>query len=324
MRILVTGGFGYIGSVFLDRILRSFDSRVTVVDNLLYGQRPRTDPRIAHLAIDLAKDRVPLDVLADVDAVVHLAALVGDPICGVHPELSDRVNRQGSLALVDDAIKAGVGRFVFVSTCSNYGRSEDGDRLIDESAPLNPLSLYAKQKVEVERRLLAVGSSLPAVVLRFATAYGVSRSRMRFDLTVNEFTRDASINGKLLVYGERFWRPYCHVEDIAAAIETAVTAEEKSVAGRVFNVGSTAENYTKQMICELLMKRFPSLAVEYVSKDEDPRNYRVSFDRVRNELGFRPRMTVPEGIDEILSATSAGDFPEPFSDRYRNVLRPGL
>jgi nucleoside-diphosphate-sugar epimerase len=251
--------------------------------------------------------------------VVHLAAVVGDPACARDPELSQEVNVDAAHALVSDAQAAGVSRLVFASTCSNYGRMTDPTVPIDESGELAPVSLYAEQKVSVEQALLNGDfGELRPTCLRFATVYGVA-PRMRFDLTVNEFTRDLWSDRRLEVFGEQFWRPYIHVRDAGRAVRTVLDAPPEKVAGEVFNAGRSGENYRKLDIVEAIRKEIDTGEVEYVHRDEDPRDYKVSFDKVREVLGFETLNILPDGIAELLAALSDGAFPDPFDRRYRNI-----
>jgi nucleoside-diphosphate-sugar epimerase len=256
--------------------------------------------------------------LAGTQAVVHLAAIVGDPACARNPTLAREVNLDASLRLVALASAAGVERFVFASTCSNYGRMSDTSALAREEDELRPISLYAETKVAVETELLGSSSDeFAPTVLRFATLYGLS-PRMRFDLTVNQFTMEMVTRGRIAVYGENFWRPYVHVRDAARAIETVLTSAPGRVANRVFNVGDTDENYTKRDLVELISKEVPGCIVEYVKKDEDPRDYRVSFERIRAELGFHVTRRVPDGIRELTAALRGGLFEDVESPRHYN------
>jgi nucleoside-diphosphate-sugar epimerase len=251
--------------------------------------------------------------------VVHLAAIVGDPACARQPEVARAVNLDASMALLDAARAAGVGRFVFASTCSNYGRMADPTRYADETSPLQPVSLYAETKVAFELALLdaARSGSVATTALRFATVFGVS-PRMRFDLTVNEFTMKLLTEGRLQVYGEQFWRPYIHVADAARGIATVLEAPDASVRGGVFNVGSTAENYTKRQLVDLILPEAPGATVEYVRKAEDPRDYRVSFAKIEAALGFRVARTVPDGIREVAALVRGGVLADWGAAAYRN------
>jgi nucleoside-diphosphate-sugar epimerase len=207
---------------------------------------------------------------------------------------------------------------VFASTCSNYGRVADPTTPITEEGELRPVSLYAEQKVEVELSLLQGGAGpAAATCLRFATVYGVAK-RMRFDLTVNEFTRDLWADRPLDVFGELFWRPYVHVVDAAAAIVLALDAPRSVVDGRVFNVGHSDENYRKLDLVEMITSHLGRGKVSYVHRTEDPRDYKVSFERIKDELGFVPAHTVPGGVAEVTTALDAGRFGDPFDPRYSN------
>jgi nucleoside-diphosphate-sugar epimerase len=312
MKVTVTGGAGYIGAP-ASRELLSAGHAVTVLDSLLHGQDEVAASLEAAGARVLRGDVRDADArraaLDGADAVVHLAAIVGDPACAKDPQLSQAVNVDGTLALVEDA---DVEHFVFASTCSNYGRMADPLVPVDETATLAPVSLYAEQKVMIERELL---ERPDATCLRFATIYGVAE-RMRFDLTVNEFTRDLWDGRTLEVFGEKFWRPYVHVGDAARAIALTLTAKPED---RVFNVGHSDENYRKLDLVELIRERLPEADVRFVHRDEDPRDYRVSFERIRSELGFDPVMRVPDGIAELIVALEERRFGDPFDGRFSNI-----
>jgi len=252
--------------------------------------------------------------------VAHLAAIVGDPACRAQPELARSTNLDGSRLLLEAARRAGVPRFVFASTCSNYGKMPDPEQYVDETSPLAPVSLYAETKVAFERELIECSRAdgLVGTALRFATVYGVS-PRLRFDLTVNEFTRELALGRELVIFGEHFWRPYCHVRDLAAAVLAVLEADPARVAGEVFNVGDTAENYTKKMIAEALLRQIPEGRIRYVHRTEDPRDYRVSFDKIRRVLGFQISRRVPDGIAEILRLLRSGLLSNPDAPQYANV-----
>jgi nucleoside-diphosphate-sugar epimerase len=311
VRTLVTGGAGYVGAGLV-RALLAEGHEVTVLDVLLHGQREVADALEADGARvapgDIRDADVRATALDGAEAVVHLAAIVGDPACAREPELAQEVNVDASRALIAGAAAAGARRLLFASTCSNYGRMADPTVAVTEDAPLRPVSLYAEQKVLVERELLAQPpDGLAATCLRFATVYGVA-DRMRFDLTVNEFTRELWAGRRLDVYGERFWRPYLHVEDAARAVAHVLALPEQRTRGRVFNVGRTDENYRKLDLVEIITGRLGRGDVRYVERDEDPRDYRVDFSRLRDELGFVPDRRVPDGVDELVRALEAGRF----------------
>ncbi len=304
MRILVTGGAGYVGSTVVPLLLSRGHS-VRVLDNLAHGGAPMlgvwSHPDFEFHLGDVCDAAIVSEALDGMNAIVHLAAVVGDPACARQPELAQSVNLQASLGLIAQSQQNGVGRFVFASTCSNYGRMTDATQYVDETSKLAPISLYAETKVAVEQALLTSsdGPNWCPTPLRFSTVYGVS-PRMRFDLTVNEFTLELLTRKTLKVFGEQFWRPYIHVRDAARAIACVLEAPPSKVGRRVFNVGDTSQNFQKQQLVDLILKHVPDASVEYVKRQEDPRDYRVSFGRIENELGFRITTTVPEGIAELV------------------------
>ena len=322
MKVTVTGGAGYVGALVVDELLEN-GHEVRILDNVLHGQEDVVSELegrgVEIVRGDIRDADARREALEGADAIVHLAAIVGDPACGRDPELSNDVNVNGSRGLVQDAQELGVKRIVFASTCSNYGRMADPTVPIDESGELAPVSLYAEQKVGIEKALLGGETNgLVTTCLRFATVYGVG-TRMRFDLTVNEFTRDLWADRELEVFGEQFWRPYIHARDAARAVVTVLEAPEEKVAGEVFNAGHSDENYRKLDLVELITGRLGRGNVSYVKKDEDPRDYKVSVEKIKDQLGFEPRYRVPDGIDEIVGALEQERFGDPFDGRYSNI-----
>jgi nucleoside-diphosphate-sugar epimerase len=326
-RVLVPGGAGYIGSVLTPALLAA-GYRVRVLDSLLYGNTGTLAGVLERDGFEFVRgdmrssDQVRA-AMEGVTDVVLLAALVGDPVCKKNPDLATQTNLEGARNVIAAATDAGVDRFVFASTCSNYGLRED-DTPADEGDELHPLSLYAETKVEMERDLLGGdGLSFSPTVLRVATAYGTS-PRMRFDLTVAEFTRALTLGQELEVYDADTWRPYCHVADISEAIRRVLEAPEDVVAEQVFNVGGEESNHTKRSIVtaaiEALERRGESGDVIWAEGGADARNYRVSFDKIRERLDFQPRHTVPGSIDRLVDAISSGMFAdvEERSIAYRN------
>jgi nucleoside-diphosphate-sugar epimerase len=324
MVCLITGGAGYLGSV-LSPLLSKHGASVRVLDSLLYGVHPLENlgrSGIEFINGDLRDRETVSRALAGVDAVVHLAAIVGDPACSRNPELARSVNLEASRQLIELAVEHSVRHFVFASTCSNYGRMRETTTPATEDHELHPLSLYAETKVAVEQELICRPTAdMATTVLRFATLYGVS-PRMRFDLTVNEFVMRMLTDRALVVYGEQFWRPYVHVADAAAAIELALRAGPEVVAGQVFNVGDTSENYRKRDLIEMVTKRTGPADIKFVARQEDPRDYRVGFERIRAALGYTISMRVPNGIDEIAGAIESGALKDFADARYYNVVVP--
>ncbi len=324
--ILVTGGAGYIGSPLI-RLLLNNNYNVITLDNLMFGGETMLGvwhhPNFRFVLGDINNPDDIKTVFDEykINAVVHLAAIVGDPACSKFPELAHKTNWEGSVNLVEQSIENSVERFIFASTCSNYGKMSDPDSYVTESSPLSPVSLYAELKVKFENFILNEtdqNQSFCPTALRFATVYGVS-PRVRFDLTVNEFTKELAMGRELEVFGKDFWRPYCHVYDFARAMLLILKREKEKVAYNVFNVGSTEENYQKQMLIDEIKEYIPDAQVRYVHKNEDPRDYRVNFDKIKNELGFDITQRVTDGVKEIKYLIDHKILLNPDDAKYKNI-----
>jgi len=324
--ILVTGGAGYVGSGLM-RDLLADGFKVICVDKLVFGGESLLDiwhnENFDFFKCDI-NDWDAFNIILNsnkIDAVIHLAAIVGDPACRMYSDEAIKTNWESTKWLLDKCIETNIPRFVFASTCSNYGKMDNPEKFVDEDSPLAPISLYAELKVKFENYMLNEIQKLDnfhPTSLRFSTVYGIS-PRMRFDLTVNEFTKDLALNKELVIFGEKFWRPYCHVKDFSNAFITVLKAPVKKIAYNVFNVGNTSENYTKQMLVDEIIKVIPDANIRYVEKNEDPRDYRVNSDKIKKELGFKISMTVPDGIKEIKRIIQEKVIQDPENQKYYNI-----
>lgn len=322
-KILVTGAAGYIGSVLVRQLLEK-GFHVRGLDNLTFSGESLISiynhPNFEFMKGDIrSKDDLKRGI-KDVDGVIHLAAIVGDPACAMQPELAHSINWDATRQLFDlCALSNNIQQFIFASTCSNYGKME-GDGYVNEDSPVRPVSLYAELKIKFEEYLLNNHpvNGMASTSLRFSTVYGLS-PRIRFDLTVNDFMHKVALGRELVVFGEQFWRPYCHVEDLARSCVLVLESDRDKVANNVFNVGDTRENYQKKMIVEEIMKIVPNARIKYMHKDEDPRDYRVDFSKIKTKLGFSITKTVPDGLREIHSVLTDGLLPDPDSTNYKNI-----
>jgi len=323
MRILVTGHLGYIGCV-LTRMLLDRDHEVVGLDTDLYRRctygAADGVPRVPTIARDV-RDVEPGDVRG-ADAVLHLAGLSNDPLGDLDADLTMDVNHRASVRLAEIARDAGVPRFVFSSSCSNYGAGADA--LLDEDAPFNPVTPYGRSKVAVERDVAPMASDrFSPVFLRSATAYGLS-PRIRFDLVVNNLAAWAFTTGDVLLKSDGTpWRPVVHVQDIARAFVAAVEAPREAVHGRAFNVADTRENYRVAELARIVGEEVPGSRVR-LGDDASPdvRTYRVRGDRLAATLpAATPRWTARQGVRELLDAyrthgLELEDFEGP---RFRRV-----
>jgi nucleoside-diphosphate-sugar epimerase len=324
--ILVTGGAGYVGSGLLRELLNE-NYRVTCVDSLMFGGESLLDiwhnKNFTFIKCDINDwdEFNKILINSNFDAVIHLAAIVGDPACKLHSDLATKTNWESTKWLVDKCKDIGISKFLFASTCSNYGKMTNPESYVDENSKLAPVSLYAELKVKFEQYMLneiEKTDEFTPTSLRFSTVYGLS-PRMRFDLTVNEFTKDLALGKELVIFGEKFWRPYCHVKDFSNAFITVLRSHAKKVAYDVFNVGDTSENYTKQMLIDEIKKVLPEAKIKYVDKNEDPRDYRVNSDKIKQELGFEITMRVSDGIQEVKRMVQEGIIQDPEDQRYYNI-----
>lgn len=311
-KVLLIGGEGYIGTVVCKKLLSSGYS-VTSFDNLIYGNNLCVlnyyhNSNYSFIYGDITSVKDLLLALENIDVVVLLAGLVGDPITKKYPNQSAKINDQGVKNVIQLCAEKNIEKFIFISTCSNYGLIKTDD-LANEEYKLSPLSLYAKSKVAAEEYVLSTKgqTKMNPTILRFATAFGLS-PRMRFDLTISEFTREIALGNELLVYDAQTWRPYCHVQDFARLIQMVIEAPKEKVSFEVFNAGGEVNNATKQMIVDFILEKIPHGKVKYKEHGSDPRNYRVNFAKVKSILGFEPKYTIKNGIKELVDTMNLHVF----------------
>ncbi len=317
--VLVIGGAGYIGSALLPKLLEA-GYHVRLLDMLWYSTTPiQSIEHYPHLDIRQADfrqvDQV-VEAMQDVDAVIHLGAIVGDPACALDEELTLEINLMATRMIAEVAKGCGVRRFIFASTCSVYGASED---LLDERSALNPVSLYARSKIASERVLQSMaGVNFSPVILRFGTIYGLS-GRTRFDLVINLLTAKALMDGEITIFGGDQWRPFLHVDDAALAILKSLQVSLMTVHNQIFNVGSDEQNYTIEQVGKIIKRLIPAASVINMGTDTDQRNYRVNFTKIRQLLHFAPQWSVEQGVEQVVHAIQSGDVVDYHDAQYSNV-----
>jgi nucleoside-diphosphate-sugar epimerase len=317
-RVLVVGGAGYLGSVLTQRLLRC-GFRVRVLDSFLYGRRSldplANDENLEIVEGDLRNIHTCVSSLADIDAVALLAAIVGDPASKIRPTETIETNVLAAQALASACKLHHVNRFLYASTCSVYGV---GGNLLDEESPLNPVSLYARTKIESEKIILGMGDSyFSPTILRMGTLYGFS-PRMRFDLVVNTMSMKSFVDRKIQVFGGRQWRPLLGVEDAADVYIRCLEANLEDVGNRVFNVGSDGQNYRIDEVAEIIGEALGNIPILRDNSNLDARDYRVSFARLEKTLGFKSQQNIRFAAQDIFEKLNSGVIRNPSQKIYYN------
>lgn len=314
--ILVIGGAGYIGSVLVGQLLEN-GYKVRVLDRFLFGGESLLSYQLSpHFEIfygDIRDKKIVRTAMNGIDSVVHLAALVGDPACKVDENVTKQINVDATEMLVKESQKNNVKQFIFSSTCSNYGVTHSREEA-DENFPLNPLSLYAKTKIEAENIVLSSRTNtFTPVVFRFATIFGLS-PRMRFNLLVNEFARECATDGRISIRNKDAWRPYLHTLDAASAILTILQPKYKKISD-IFNLVS--ENVQKETLAKMAKKRNRKITLTIESgRLDDMRDYAVSAQKFKKLTKWKPQYNIQQGFDEIVDYLEKHVFLDPYEERY--------
>ena len=321
MRVLVTGNDGYIGTILVP-MLEKAGHEVTGLDSGLFAECTFGESSKAPRCLRMDVRDVEARHLEGHDAVLHLAALSNDPLGDMNPSCTYDINHRASVRLARLAKEAGVKRFIFSSSCSNYGAA--GDDLLDENAAFNPVTPYGESKVMVERDVAPMADdTFTPTFLRSATAYGVS-PRLRGDLVINNLVGYAFTSGEVFIKSDGSpWRPLVHIEDISRAFLAVLEAPHEAVHNQAFNVGRTQENYRVRELADIVADVVPGSRVRYADRGQpDKRNYRVNCDKIATVLpNFQPVWTVRLGIEELYRAYQSHGLKkdEFLSSRYLRI-----
>ena len=307
-KVLITGGGGYIGTRLIKDLL---DNKYTVkcLDRFYFGI-DIISPFIKNdNFLYVRKDIRSINTqdFADIDFVIDLAGISNDPACDLDPAITDSINHQGALHCAKTAKESGVKRYIMASSCSIYGTGSDNE--LNENSQINPVSHYAKSKIDAERDIAQLSSQTFCVTfLRLATVYGLSL-RMRFDLIVNIMTMHAYKSNSIIVLGGgKQWRPLIHIKDVATAFIKTLEALTNKINGEAFNVGSNDQNYQVIRVANIIKSRLKNVNVIIAPDDPDKRSYHVSFDKINNILGFKTEYNLELGIDQIHNALLNGEI----------------
>ncbi|MDD5086846.1 MAG: NAD-dependent epimerase/dehydratase family protein [Candidatus Nanoarchaeia archaeon] len=319
--VLVIGGAGYIGSVLVRKLLDK-GYKVNILDNFTYGKDSlksiESNPNLRIIEGDTRHISYVSEALQDVDAVVHLAEIVGDPACALDTKRTQEINYLATRAIALMCKHFQINRMVYASSCSVYGASKKNE-LLNEESELNPVSLYAKMKIASENALNEMtDENFRPTILRLSTVFGFSY-RPRFDLVVNTLTAKAIKDGKITIFGGDQWRPNVHVSDVAETIIKVLESPIENVGGKVFNVGTERNNHTINKIGEFVKEIIPSANVVIEDKDVDKRDYKVDFSRLRKTLDVDMKMGVDDGVREIKEAFEKNPDLDHTHASYSNI-----
>jgi nucleoside-diphosphate-sugar epimerase len=317
MKILITGGAGYIGSVLTNLALQK-GHEVIAIDTLWFNEQipliHLNNPKYTFVRGSIADAELLDKYVPEIDYILHTAAVVGDPASKLFPELTIETNFNASVGLIEKARKSNVKGFVFFSTCSNYGVANG---MATEESALNPLSAYASTKVDVERYLMDKVNDMDWVIGRLSTIYGVS-PRMRFDLTVNDFTMVAFTQKKLDIFLPESYRPYIHVFDISNVMMTILDNFSK-VKNNVFNIGFEGENYQKIQIANAVKAVLPDTQINILREGGDLRDYQVDFSKLHKYIEIKQVFNLEKAVNEIYFILQSGLIVHPEAPVYYNT-----
>jgi len=320
--VLVVGGAGYIGSILVEMmLLRGW--KTTILDNLIYNSNSLNNfmknKDFTLIKSDVENISSLIDSVDDIDCVVYLAEIVGDPSCAYLPSKALETNFLSVSLIATICSHLNINRFIYASSCSVYGLNKHDNILLNENSELNPVSHYARMKVLSEQILFnQLNPMFCPTILRLATVFGYS-FRPRFDLVVNTLAKNAYYNGSIQINGGDQWRPYVHVKDVSRVIIRALESPMEKVKKEIINVGSNSNNYTLKQLSKLVKNVFPDCKIRINEVNTDKRSYKVDFNKVKDIFDYEPKISVNEGLNELKNIFENGLIEDPNDKMYSNI-----
>jgi len=322
-KVLVIGGAGYLGAVLVNRLLMD-GYPVRILDSFIYGkksvERYKDNSKVDIIEGDIRNIETVNSAMSNARSVILLAAVVGDPASAKRPEQTVETNYLAAQMIASSCKLKGINRFIYASTCSVYGV---GKNILDENAPLNPVSLYAKTKISSEESIMKlVDDSFAPTIMRMSTLYGFS-PRMRFDLVVNTMTMTSFLEKQINIFGGEQWRPLLHLEDAADAYLKVLEADIDFIRGKIYNVGSEQQNFrikdvAQQVITGINNSAENQIKMNIETTNTDARDYQVSFKKIQDELGFEVKHTISDASKEIYIKLNSKEIKDPKQKVYYN------
>ena len=320
-KILLIGGAGYIGSVLAQKLLKQ-NYNVTIFDKFIYLKKNELKKKLSGKNLELIKgDSRRIDEIFSYvkknDVVVHLAELVGDPLCEKRPSKTYEINYLASMSISNICKNLGISKFIYISSCSVYGANKN-EKFFKEDSKIYPLSVYAKLKALSEKTIIRnLGEYCRPCILRLGTVFGESL-RPRFDLVINLFTGLVANKKTITIKGGNQWRPFIHVEDVSDTIIKIIKLDKKKTNGQVFNLASY--NFKISTIGKIIKKIYPRTQINFMKFSEDERNYNVSSDKAKKILGFKPKISIEKGIRNLVNFTKKNKIKKINKTKYLNIL----
>jgi len=321
-KILIVGGAGFIGSVLTSKLLKK-NYRVTILDKLIYDHKIikknfKNQKNLNFVLGDICDLNTQIKIIKEIDIVVYLAEIVGDPACKAKPEDALKTNYLSVLSFANLCSHLAIEKFIYTSSCSVYGLDKNNE-LLNEKSNLNPVSHYARIKIMSEKALLtSSNNNFQPTILRLGTVFGPSK-RMRFDLVVNTMSKFAYFDKKIDIHGGNQWRPNIHVEDVADGIISIIKAKKRAIGNQIFNLSNDKLNLQIIQIAKKIKSVFKNVKLNIIETSKDPRNYKVTSKKIKNKVGFVAQKSIENGLKKIKLMFKIKTIKNPDNKIYNNL-----